>query len=85
MAATVTIATATSLEGQAAELLRELKQAEDAWVAAGQALTPTENRTRRLSITPNLTTGAIAYTLSLPAVVTDSPDGFSVEVTEYIV
>lgn len=78
------VLTATTLEGQALEILRELQQAEDAYIAAGQALTPPVQRARRLSVSPNITTGLITYNLTLPITTTDQPDGYSLTVTPYL-
>lgn len=85
MAAVVSTATATSLEGQAMEVLRELKQAEDAWIAAGLALDPPETRERRLSISTNLVNGSMSFDLTLPVALADSPNGYQITATPYIV
>jgi hypothetical protein len=83
MAATAVLA-ATSLEGQAVEVMREIQQAEDAWVAAGLALVPPVNRTRRLTVNPNFINGTMAYTLTMPVAITDAPDGYTLAVTPYL-
>lgn len=83
MAATATL-TATSLEGQGVEVMREIQQAEDAWVAAGLALTPPVTRTRRLSVTPNFINGTISYTFTVPVTISDAADGYTVAVNPYL-
>lgn len=82
--ASVATLTATSLEGQAVEVFREIQQAEDAWIAAGLALTPPVNRARRLSVTPNFVAGTISYTFTAPVTISDAPDGYTVEVSPYL-
>lgn len=84
MAATASLVAATSLEGQAVEVMREIQQAEDAWVAAGLALTPPVNRTRRLSVTPNFIGGTVSYTFTAPVTVTDAANGYTVSVAPYL-
>jgi len=84
MAATVATATATTLEGQMLETARELKQAEDAWIAAGLALDPPVNRTRRMSLAVNPVAGTATISVTLPVAETDSADGISFAATEYI-
>jgi hypothetical protein len=83
MAATATL-TATSLEGQSVEIMREIQQAEDAWVAAGLALVPPVTRTRRLNVNPNFINGTISYTLTVPVAITDAPDGYTLGVITYL-
>lgn len=85
MAATVTTANATTLEGQLLETARELKQAEDAWIAAGLALDPPVNRTRRMSLSVNPVAGTANISITLPVTESDSADGISFAATEYIV
>ena len=83
MAATADL-NATSLEGQAVEVLRELQQAEEAWIAAGAALVPPQQRTRRLTVSPNFVNGTLTYALTMPISVTDSPNGYTVTVNTYL-
>jgi len=83
MASTATL-TATSLEGQAVEIMRELQQAEDAFIAAGLAETPPVQRARRLSVNPNITAGTITYNLTLPITTTDSANGYTITVSPYL-
>ena len=85
MAAPVTTPTATTLEGQMLETAREFKQAEDAWITAGQAADPVENRARRMNLTVNPTAGTATITVTLPITEADSADGVSFAAAEYIV
>ena len=81
MAGTVTT-TASSLEGQLLELVREISQAEEVWVAAGVAAG--ENRQRRFTLTPNFTTGTVAISGSLPITFNDAVDGFLIQASPYL-
>lgn len=84
MAATADISSATTLEGQVFEVLREIQQAEDVWIAAGLALDPPENRRRRLTLTPNPSTGVLNFSGTIPITTTDSADGMTFAAQEYI-
>ena len=77
--------TPTSLEGQVMEAARELKQAEDAWIAAGLALDPPVTRTRRLTFGINPTTGVATVNLNLPISESDSANGVTYVANPYIV
>lgn len=84
MAATVSLATATSLEGQVFEALRELQQAEDAWVAEGLTLDPPQDRERRVTVSTNIVAGQITFDVTLPITATDSPNGYLLVVAPYM-
>lgn len=84
MAAVVPTPTATHLEGQLMEVAREFKQAEDAWIQAGLALDPVENRNRRLTLNLNPVAGTATISVTLPITEVDSADGISFAATEYI-
>lgn len=77
--------TPTSLEGQVFEAMRELKQAEDAWIAAGLAADPVVNRTRRASMTINPTAGTATFSVTLPVTEADAANGVGYAVDPYIV
>ena len=77
--------TTTSLEGQVFEALRELKQAEDAWIAAGLALDPPVTRTRRVTMAINPITGQSTLSVNMPIGESDSANGVSYAATPYIV
>lgn len=77
--------TATSLEGQLLECAREIKQAEDAWIAAGLALDPPQTRARRMSLAINPTTGVATISATVPLTETDAADGVSYAADPYIV
>lgn len=83
MAATV-VTTASTLEGQALEVIRELVQAEDAWVAAGLALETPETRQRRFTLTPNFTAGTISISGTLPIAFDDAVDGLVITASTYL-
>jgi hypothetical protein len=85
MAATVSLASATSLEGQVFESLRELQQAEDAWVAEGLTLDPQQIRDRRVSVSTNIQNGTMTFDVTLPITASDSPNGYLLTVAPYIV
>lgn len=84
MAAVATVSDATSLEGQVLSFCREIVQAEDAWIAAGLALTPPVQRTRRFTITPNLAAGTITISGSLPLNVADAANGMALSAGTYL-
>lgn len=83
MAATATL-TATSLEGQVVETLREMQQAEDAWIAAGLALPTPVTRPRRVTATPNLVAGTITYSVTMPITTTDNANGYTIVAAPYL-
>lgn len=83
MATTATLG-ATSLEGQLLEVCREMQQAEEAFVAAGQALTPPVQRQRRVTVTPNLSAGTVTIAATIPITSTDAPNGYSIVATPYL-
>mgnify|MGYP001793104415 CR=1 FL=1 len=78
-------ATTTSLEGQVFEAMRELKQAEDAWIAAGLALDPPETRTRRTTFNLNPVTGIATISVNMPISEADAADGVTYTANPYIV
>lgn len=82
--AAVAVLTATSLEGQAVEILRELQQAEDAWIADGLAEVPAVNRTRRVNVTPNIVAGTLSYSLTMPITTADTANGYTLTVAPYL-
>ena len=75
---------ATTLEGQVLETIRELQQAEDAWVAAGQTLDPPVNRQRRLSLSVNFNTKLATVSMTIPVTFDDSANGMEIDAVEYI-
>lgn len=77
--------TPTSLEGQVFEALRELKQAEDAYIAAGLALDPPVNRARQTSFAVNPITGFATMSVTMPISESDAANGVSYAATPYIV
>ncbi len=84
MADTVNLNTATSLEGQVVEALRELKQAEDAWIAEGLTLDPPVDREARVSVSANFTAETISFDVSIPVSFADSPNGYVITANPYI-
>ena len=77
--------TTTSLEGQVFEAVRELKQAEDAWIEDGLAADPPVTRTRRTTFNVNPTTGQSTLSVNMPITETDSPNGVTFAADPYIV
>jgi hypothetical protein len=84
MAATVNLATATSLEGQVVEALRELKQAEDEWIAEGLTLDPPVDRESRVSVSANFTAETISFDVTIPVTFADSANGYTIAVDPYL-
>ena len=76
--------TPTSLEGQVFEAMRELKQAEDAWIAAGLALDPPETRTRRSTFSVNPITGLATISVNMPITEADAANGVTYTANPYI-
>lgn len=83
MATTATL-TATSLEGQLVEVVREIQQAEDAYIAAGAALTPPVTRNRRVTVTPNLAAGTLTVSATIPITATDAANGYTIVAAPYL-
>lgn len=83
MAATATL-TATSLEGQVLEAARELSQLESAELAKPAADRIEGFTARRVTITPNLTAGTVAVTVTLPATIADTANGMSIVAAPYL-
>jgi hypothetical protein len=82
--ADIVVLAATSLEGQVVEALRELQQAEEAWIADGLAQVPPQQRARRLTVNPNFAAGTLAYSLTLPITIADAANGYTMTVNEYL-
>ena len=77
--------TTTSLEGQVFEAMRELKQAEDAWIAAGLALDPPVTRARRVTFSVNPITGQATMSVNMPIGEADAANGVTYAANPYIV
>ncbi|WP_035990230.1 hypothetical protein [Leptolyngbya sp. KIOST-1] len=84
MADTVNLNTATSLEGQVVEALRELKQAEDEWIAEGLTLDPPVDRENRVTVSANFTASTISFDVTIPVEFADSANGYIITAAPYL-